>query len=198
MAELVTLDEWIPTEPIKRIFTGVAGGALLMGSGVILSMTTGFIEHKTLKLIPQIGALGLGLYGGYVVYDAVINPTENAKPTDAFPMTLSHPTGADRVIQQISFDFGGIISNQYSVGKRVYAGMTLNKVGTENYYNYSVKEVVIGKNSTQEVLWKGTVRGAQQESWRIRCSVWDMPPRLGAPATRLGDTDWITFTVLGV
>lgn len=184
-------------EDVQKFMMGFGGGMVLIGSGVMLSMTTQYIENKDLKLVPQVGGLALALFGGYRMYQTVANPIEDAKEDEQYGITISHPAGSDRVVHTLSFDFTAVVSNPYDVRKRVYVGMTIQNMETGEITDFPATMETINPNSTVDVVHNYAVPGSKDfEQFAIRASVWNKSPTEETEGLkRVGDTGWLKFKV---
>ena len=189
---------------MERVQT-LAGGAVLSVGGVAgLSLIPPKITDKNLKLFTQITFTVMAGYGILQVAKAVgpeipLEPPEPPEPDETYPLYVAHPTGSDKVYCFRDFDFSTVIMSNYG-RRQVYVGMTLRKVGGEEF-DYTAQPVILEANSVKEVVWKGQIGCWGPEDWEIIFAVWDVSPYpgcLGAGAChRLGDSGWHRFRTAG-
>lgn len=182
--------------------TGIATGALLIGTGVGVTMLTGNIEDKKLKLLPQVGGLALAGMGAYKIYQSSTNPLYKATEGDVFGLTQTKPNGSDVPRATYSYPFTVRVSNQNPTRKLIWVGCSLYHTTTEEIFDLPVQSITLGIGEEKEVSFSKIIEGSHAEPYQVRFSAWGpkapiQTDVIGQDVFRLADTGWYSFTVKG-
>jgi hypothetical protein len=181
--------------------TGVVTGGILIGTGVGLTMLTGNIEDKRLKLVPQVGGLLLAGVGTWKIYSSVVNPSEIVKSGDNIGIVLAHPVSGEHPFQSLRFNYGAKVTNSTERKKLMYVECTIFRADNLIALHLPVKTAVLNAGQETEVLFPYELPGAPTELgvlYGIEFSIWDRVPteidrETANHPNRLFETGWMSF-----